>query len=447
MEVKDLLVTPIFLIVIFFFGYFIRPFVTDFNTKRYFFPALTLKIVGAISLGLIYQYYYGGGDTFTYFNLGSKYIWEAFNESPILGLKLIFAGEEYSPDTFQYASKIYTYGDLASYFVVRIAGIFDIITFHTYSATAVLFAIGSFSGIWAMFMAFYRQYPTMHLKLAIACFFIPSLFFWGSGILKDTLTIGAVGWFIFCLHKIFFEKRQIVIFVILMLVASYILYTVKIYILLCLIPSSIIWVLSHSLRSVRNVILRAMVAPFIIFIAILSGTLAVKEVGEDNSRYNIENLAYTAKVSAEWIHYVSTREGGSAYTLGDFDYSPTGMIKKFPLAIWVTLYRPYLWESHNLVMILSALENTILLIFTIYIVFKSGFFRSIKLSVSQPVLLFCFTFSVAFAFAVGISTYNFGSLVRYKIPMLPLFVMGLFLLYHHAKREKKLSLAARTENL
>lgn len=260
------------------------------------------------------------------------------------------------------------------------------------------------------------------------------------------MTIGAVGWFIYGLDKIFFEKKKIVVFAFIMLLAAYVLYTVKIYILLCLIPSSIIWVLSNSLKRVRNLVLRSMVAPFIVFIAVLAGSLAVKEVGEDNSRYNIENLAYTAKISAEWIHYVSMREGGSAYTLGDFDYSPTGMIKKFPLAIWVTLYRPYLWESHNTVMLLSALESLAMLLLTVYIVFKSGVIRSLKLSVSLPILLFCFTFSIAFAFAVGISTYNFGSLVRYKIPMLPLFIMGLFIMYDQAKREKKLSRIASTEN-
>ena len=44
----------------------------------------------------------------------------------------------------------------------------------------------------------------------------------------------------------------------------------------------------------------------------------------------------------------------------------------------------------------------------------------------DPNLLFFITFSLIFAFAVGISTYNFGALSRYKIPCLPFF--GAFLL-------------------
>jgi hypothetical protein len=121
MEIKDFFITPVFIIIVYALAFFIRPFVTEKSNKRYFIPGLTLKIFGAMAVGFIYQFYYGGGDTFTYFNLGSKYIWEAFKDSPVLAVKLIFAGRDYVGDTFEYASKIYTYGDPSSYFVVRVA--------------------------------------------------------------------------------------------------------------------------------------------------------------------------------------------------------------------------------------------------------------------------------------------------------------------------------------
>ena len=54
-------------------------------------------------------------------------------------------------------------------------------------------------------------------------------------------------------------------------------------------------------------------------------------------------------------------------------------------------------------------------------------------------ILFSLIFSIAFAFAVGVSTYNFGTLVRYKIPLLPFFVVALILIWHHSKKETKSS--------
>ena len=138
-----------------------------------------------------------------------------------------------------------------------------------------------------------------------------------------------------------------------------------------------------------------------------------------------------------WIHYVSERSGGSVYSLGDFDYSLAGVVRKFLPAIWVTLYRPHLWEVNNVVMLFAALEAFALLAFTIYVLYKVGLIRSLKTVTSNPFLIFCFLFSIVFAFAVGITTYNFGSLVRYKIPLYPFFVSGLFILLSYSKRERK----------
>ena len=84
MKISDLFITPVFLILVYGLAYYVKPFVTDKYTGRYFIPGLSIKIVGAIAVGLIYQFYYGGGDTFTYFHLVSRYIWEAFKESPVL---------------------------------------------------------------------------------------------------------------------------------------------------------------------------------------------------------------------------------------------------------------------------------------------------------------------------------------------------------------------------
>ena len=445
MEVKDILITPIFLVIVYLIAFLIRPMVTEPANKRYFIPGFSLKVLGALFVGIIYQFYYGGGDTFTYFNLGSKYIWEAFKDNPLLALKLIFAGSEYDSDTFEYASKIYNYGDASSYFVVRAAGVLDILTFHTYSSTAILFAAISFSGLWALYHVFYRMFPGLHLQLAIAIFFIPSVFFWGSGILKDTITMGALGWATYAIYYLFIAKRHLLASVIVLLAALFTIYTIKIYILLCFLPAAILWISYLRMASVRNVIFKILLAPFVLGIAGFGGYYSIVKVAEDNPRYNIENITETARVTAEWIHYVSQREQGSAYTLGDFDYSPAGMVKKFPLAIWVTLYRPYLWESHNIVMLMSALESFALLIFTIYVVYALGFIRALTKVFSTPVLTFCFLFSIIFAFAVGLTTYNFGTLVRYKIPMYPYFVTGLFILLSYSKRPKKHRMFESTE--
>ena len=45
----------------------------------------------------------------------------------------------------------------------------------------------------------------------------------------------------------------------------------------------------------------------------------------------------------------------------------------------------------------------------------------------------CFIFSITFAFAVGITTPNFGTLVRYKIQCMPFYIAMLFMLLDYKK--------------
>ena len=123
------------------------------------------------------------------------------------------------------------------------------------------------------------------------------------------------------------------------------------------------------------------------------------------------------------------------------------MIRKFPLAVNVTLFRPYLWEAYNPVMLLSALESFFTLLLTVYILFQVGIRHLFSLLASRPVVVFCLLFAIAFSFSVGISTYNFGSLVRYKIPMFPFYLSGLFILQYYAQyRPQRRSTPPRRAN-
>ena len=57
MDLRDVVVTPIILLLVFGAAYWVRPYVTDDVSRKYFMPALVMRIVGAIGLGLIYQFY------------------------------------------------------------------------------------------------------------------------------------------------------------------------------------------------------------------------------------------------------------------------------------------------------------------------------------------------------------------------------------------------------
>ncbi|WP_277476774.1 hypothetical protein [Catalinimonas alkaloidigena] len=421
-------------------AYALKPAFTDLRIKRYFIPGLSVKIIGALSVGFIYQFYYGGGrpsgDTFAYFK-DANVIFGAFWENPVAGIKLFLARGEVSPETFQYANRMYWFNSPTEYFVIRVIALCSLLTFHSYAANALLFAAISFSGIWAMYRAFYKLFPSLHKEFAIAMLFIPSVFFWGSGILKDTITLGALGWATWAIVRIFFERKGVVVAGIVLFLSLYTIYSIKIYIVLCFLPAAILWVFLANAERIKSVIVRIMILPFVLLISGVLGYYAMLEIGEDNARYSLDKVSETAEITARYLTYVGESQGGSVYTLGeDYDFSLAGMLRKFPLAVNVTLFRPYLWEAHNVVMLLSALESFATLLLTLWVIYQAGLVNLIRYLLAKPIISFCLLFAIAFSFAVGISTYNFGSLVRYKIPMFPFYLAGLFILRYLAQRKK-----------
>ena len=443
MEARDLIVTPILLIVVAVLAYIIRPRVTDPTTRVYFFPALAVKIIGALAVGFIYQFYYEGGDTFNYHTHGSRHIWEAFMDSPAKGVRLLLNDGETYHDVYKYASKIIFFSDPQSYAIVKIAAVFDLFTFSSYSSTAVLFAVVSFVGMWMFFLTFYEQYPRLHKKLAIAAFFIPSVFFWGSGLLKDTITIACLGVATYQIYRTFIRKRFGIWHLILLTVSLYGMYNIKIYILLTFLPAAIIWLFLANLESIRSVVLKIMLAPFMLTAAITLGYFAMMKAGEDNSKYSLKKVAMTAKITAYDIGFYTGRDAGSGYALGELDGTLTSMFRLAPQAIVVSLFRPYLWEVKNPLMLLSAVESFFLLFLTGYIIIKSNL--RLFAALSNASVLFSLVFSIVFAFAVGVSTFNFGTLVRYKIPLIPFYLLALILLMHYPKSERKLDELESTE--
>jgi hypothetical protein len=108
-----------------------------------------------------------------------------------------------------------------------------------------------------------------------------------------------------------------------------------------------------------------------------------------------------------------------------------------PAAIVATLFRPFLWESKKLSTLLSSLESLALMIFTAFVLWRAGPFVFVRSIFRDPMIMFCFFFSVLFALFVGAITLNFGTLVRYKIPCMPFYIIALVLILDVSKKRKE----------
>ncbi|GAB3228032.1 hypothetical protein GCM10027346_12080 [Hymenobacter seoulensis] len=454
MELKDLFLTPFYLALFYGVAFAVRRRFTNALTRKYFIPALTVKFIGAIGLGLVYQFYYGGGDTFNYYN-HVKIVYSAFMESPSIGMKLLFSNGEYDPDTTNYANMMIWYRAPTEFFVIKIASFFALFCFNTYTIISLFFALTSFSGMWAMYLTFLRIFPLAYKKLSIAVFFLPSVFFWGSGLMKDSLCMGALGWVFYGFYHATIYRRNLFISILLGSLGAYIIISVKVYILLSFLPPALFWVFNENSQRIKSRTLRIMLKPLLIVIGLTAGAFGATSLTAGDEKYDLEKIGERSKINNQYL--AVQQVSGSAYDIGEFDGSASSIVKVAPQAIVISLFRPFIFEARNPVMLLSALEATLFIYLTISLFYKTGIWKSFRLIGSEPILSFCFIFSIIFAVGVGVNSGNFGTLVRYKIPLMPFYLSALYIMQikaralksarhpNHLKRARKLGKLAVTE--
>ncbi len=437
--ITDFILLPIYLFIVFVFAAYFRNkyYPAGHPLRRFFMLAFTLKIFGAVLLGIIYQYYYKGGDTLNYWRQ-TEIINSSMSDSFWTWLRLITGSAEvYDVDVYNYTTQFWWYGIRTPEYLISVIGaLIGLFTMTTYLPTAVIFAAISFIGIWKLYVVFTKLYPRLSKQLAYAILFIPSVIFWGSGFMKDTITLSCMGWVTHYFYLIFFENKKIVQNSFFALIFLYIIYIIKSYIVMAFLPAILLWgvgLLSYKIKDTRLILFVRyfLYASAIGGIIVVGGKLEAEMFGE----YNVESIGYKAFVTRDYLFRISNEQDGSGYTLGDFDPTIMGMLEQAPAGINVTLFRPYLWEARKPIVMISALESVFFLIFTIVVIFRNNPIRVVQRILSDETLQFCLIFTLVFAFAVGISTSNFGSLVRYKIPCLPFYTAFLIILYYPPKQE------------
>ena len=396
------------------------------NLKLFF----NLKIIGALLITLIFNLYYSGGDTNAYFNDG-RLLNKVLFTNPTLALQMFFDSgvtAEWSDnlnngfDGFRFA------GDTPTWFVTKITALVELFTFRSMLGTAMVF--GFFSGrlIWKFYETILKIYPFAEKYLAWAILFVPNVLLWGSGIFKDTVTLCLTMFSFVCLYNMFISKKKIVIYFVYFVLTAYTVFIVKSYVIVSFLGCATIWL--FSLLKIKSDFLRILLKPFLIGIFGVIFYFAFNEFTKSFENFSIDAVLETTKVTGEYLKSVSEGDNGSVYDIGTLEPSVTGMLKLAPAAINVTLFRPYLWESGKIIIFFSALESSFLLLFTLFTIFKVGPFKFVIQIFKDPILLSFFLFTIIFSIFVGLSSFNFGSLVRYKIPCIPLYliVLGVILM-------------------
>jgi hypothetical protein len=438
----DFIIGPIYLLLIYLWARSVqRKAQPGYPVYRWFTRGVMVKCFSAILMCLLYEFYYRGGDTLNYY-YSAQVLANVFNKDPAMFLRLLLG--ERSWETFSVFDNstgwpLY-WKDEHGFFVVRLVAPLCMLAFHSYLGTALLLATIFYAGVWRLFLLFNYIFPNMDKQFAISILFIPSVVFWGSGLMKDTITLGATGLFAAHFYSLLIQRKYTLSNAALIGISVYLMIAIKPYILFALIPGSILWLSNERLARMKNKAMRYILTPIMLVVSLGAGYYLLTKIGSVLGAYSLDNVLEKAAVSN--MDQKQAYYGGNSFDIGDIDPSVGGVTSKAHLAIFATLFRPMLFEAKNPLMLLSALENTYILLLTVFLIIRLKFFGFFRVIGEKPLLLFSLLFALFFAFSVGVSVSNFGTLVRLKIPCIPFYVSSLFVIRHlyEEKTKKKLGI-------
>jgi len=425
----DFIWVPFYMALIYILGSRIQKSrIEDEPLYSYYTKGLMLKLFASLMVSILFLYYYLGGDNIGYF-VASQYLAKMQFINPNVYLSVLFNERTHENLSVFYYSDLCCpdyWKDSQSFTIVRICSLFVWIGANNFLTTSLIFAWLSYGGIFRLFLLFNKLFPGMERKFAISVLFMPSLIFWGSSILKDTITFSAACWLTYSFYMTFIKPSKPIKHFLILAFSAYLIIAIKPYIFVALLPGFALWASYFRILKIRSGFLRVVAGPLIILIGVSLGLFVFSAFSSALGDYGSVDKALNKAIVTK-NDLVRDAYGKNSFDIGQIDGSVGGLLSKFPAAVMAGLFRPYLWDANNPVMLFSALENTFLFLMFIRVFFKNGlqFFPRIF---ANPLLTLCFVFSIFFAFALGITTANFGALVRYKIPAIPFFLSMLYIL-------------------
>ena len=374
--------------------------------KFFYWPALGFKLLAGLAVGWLYFYHYGQGDTIFYW-LDGKVLAEKIMSDP--GGAWNFYWEENAD--LQLISDVVN-DKPRSLFFVKIIGVLALICVGNYWMMSGIISFLSFLGAWYLFKKILHSFPSSRQAAAISFLFYPSVVFWSSGIIKESLGLSAL-FFLAGVFLTFITNEKISSWEWIVGVLSlWIGWNLKYYWIGVLMPVAITSVVVSLLKRGRPRMVRfelmIWIGLFIIFLSVATGihpNFYPHRFLEVIVQNNQEFMALTDPKNA--VHY------------RDLQATASSVIANSPKALVAGLFRPFVWEAHNLLSLTAGLENFMLLLLVL-----SALPSLIKFFKAPHRLLgfAMITYIIILATFLALSTPNLGTLSRYKVGFLPFLV-------------------------
>ncbi len=398
----------VFHFIVIFFVSFLFWKKQDKQLRLYYWLGLVLKLAAGITLGLVYKLHYIAGDTFGFFEDATK-LTELFWGSPRAYFSFIIGGNESGLQ-----SELLINSQSRSLFLVKIVSFIAIWTLDNYWLTSLYFSLVSFWSGFLLFQKVSNLFPATKSAAAIAFLFFPSVIFWSSGIIKESLALAGL-FMLVRIYITFLAKLKVSWWEYLLATISIIVgWNLKYYWIAVFIPVSIttllIGIVSQHSQLKSGIKILMWVATFLILCFCVT-IIHPNFYFENFLLVLVDNYDQFIRISptASVVHYALEPTWAS-------------VILNSPSALMTGFFRPFVWEAYNFLQLAVGIENLFLL----------GMFLTAlskwKLIIESKHRLLIFSgiiYIVILCVFLALSTPNFGTLARYKVGFQPFLVFML----------------------
>ncbi len=356
--------------------------------------ALIMKLIAGMMVGWIFYNYYQSGDTILFFEESKKIAslpWSEYVE------------------TLRAPSTYLTSNRPRVLFFTKLLSFFTLITGGSYWLASLYLSLISFLASWFLVTTLIRITPANKNPVIFCFFFIPTIVFWSSGILKDSITFGALLYLVAISIKVYYSKKVPLLEWLIACVALFVLFRVKHYILISFIVFAGLVVFTKLIKE-TNLVRR--------ITAFSIGILAIVATQFVHPYLRFDRLALTVYETNQAI--LEKSDPINRLNLEIEKPALESIAKHIPMAVQIGLFRPSVFDHSTIWGWLHRLENLLLLfLFALSIIL----YFKIKPKIEVPLILSAVVTIILLATMLALSTPNFGTLVRYKNAFLPFFFL------------------------
>lgn len=396
-----------------------------------------MKLLFGFLLWAIYTFYYPNratADIYKYFD-DSEILFNTLKTKPIDYFKMLLGIGNDTPAFDVYYSKMHYWAKSNStgsyndgHTVIRFNAFVRLFSFGFYTVHTVFICFISFIGLTAIYKAFLPFFRNKRKELILAVFLLPSVLFWGSGVLKEGLLFFTLGLFLYYFLQPLTWKTFFICLVTAVLIA-----VSKFYVWLAILPGLFFLFIIRSTGSKKMLLKYTLVITGSIIIGTtidrftpIQGPLVTL------SQKQIEfNLLATGQ--NQDANYKTIPAAGSHISIPNLQPTLFSFLKNAPIALWNVLVRPYPTEMKSAMMIPVGFEN-----FLIFLIITLCLFYHLPYSqIKWEYVLFCISFVIIQFLIIGETTPVLGAIARYKVPALPFLVIGFLLMLDKEKLVQK----------